>query len=552
MVPLPPRLPPHRGRPAATFAGLAVVAVLALPGVPRAVTAQDAGGIGDVDFQVSCEPAVQEDFDRAVALLHHMMYQEARSTFQAIADEDPSCGMAFWGAATTMFQPLWPARPSEQDRERAWQALQRAREVGVGTDRERALLRATEAFFQDPSEDVWWPRIRRWADAMEEARMAHPGDADVAALYGLSLLAAGQVADDQRALNARAAEVLAEVHERKPLHPGAIHYTIHANDISGRAGESPGIVGSYDGIAPSVPHALHMPSHIYVRLGAWPDVIEWNRKSADAALDFPAGDRLSLHYAHALDYLLYAHLQRGDDGRAGALLEELQARDDRFQEDFATAFHLAVMPARYAVERRAWDRAAVLAPRAPDYLAWDRYRWPEALSWVARGLGAVHTGDLPAAREAEARLEELRQQAAADDEQAFATYIEIDRLILSGWLAQVQGESQVAEARIREAAELEGTVEKHPITPGALLPPYEALGDLLMEQERPMEALEAYEASLEIWPNRYRSLLGAARAARDAGEAQRSQDHYRTLLDVTRGSDSDRPGVREARQALGD
>lgn len=551
MFPLPPRFrAPHGGHPA-TFAGLAVAAILALSGVPETAAAQDTSEIGDVDFQVSCDPAVLEDFDRALALLHHMMYQQARNTFQAIADEDPSCGMAFWGVATTMFQPLWPARPSAEDRERAWQALQRAREGGVGSDRERALLQATEAFFQDPSEDEWWPRIRRWADAMEEAREAHPDDPDVAALYGLSVLAAGQVADDQRARNARAAEVLAEVHDRNPLHPGAIHYTIHANDITGRASESPEIVGSYDDIAPSVPHALHMPSHIYVRLGEWPDVIEWNRKSADAALDFPAGERLSLHYAHALDYLLYANLQRGDDQRAEAVLEELQAQDDRFQEDFASAFHLAVMPARYAVERRAWDEAAVLAPRAPDYLAWDRYRWPEALTWVARGLGAVHTGDLLAAREAEARLDTLRQQAAAADEEAFATYIEIDRLILSGWLSQVQGEPQVAEARIREAAELEGTVEKHPITPGALLPPYEALGDLLMEQERPAEALEAYEASLEVWPNRYRSLLGAARAARDAGEGQRSQDHYRTLLDVTGGSDSDRPGVREARQAMG-
>ena len=505
------------------------------------------GDIGVVNFNVSCAPAVREDFDRAVGMLHHMMYGEARQAFERIARQDPQCAMAHWGIAMTLFQPLWPARPSEKDRQRGWDAVQHAKRLGIATPRERALVAAAEAFFREPQKDEWWPRIHRWADSMKDAYQQHPQDTETAAFYALSELAVGQAATDQAAHNARAAEVLAAVYAKEPRHPGGSHYTIHANDIAGRAGESPAIVRGYNEIAPDVPHALHMPSHIYVRLGEWPEVIEWNRRSAEAALNFPAGDRMSLHHAHALAYQLYAHLQRGEDHKARAVLDQLRAQEQPYQEDFASAFHLAAMPARYAVERRAWEEAAALEPRTPRYLAWDRYWWPEALTWFVRGLGAAHTGDLPRAREAERRMAELRQQADAAGEKTFATYIESDRLILSGRIAQAEGERGTALARMREAAELEGTVEKNPITPGALLPAHEAMGDLLLEQHRPEEALEAYKQSLAVWPNRYRSLLGAARAAAAANQRREAEGHYKQLLAITEGADTDRPGVREAR-----
>ncbi len=513
--------------------------------------AADASELGSVDFDVSCDPAVRDDFDRAVALLHHMMYEESRGAFDEIARRDPECAMARWGIATTLFQPLWPARPDAEARRRGWEAVREARALGSGSEREDALLAATGAFFRDPAADEWWPRIERWAEAMEEAYREWPDDDDVAAFYALSVLAAGQTAEDQLAHNARAAEILGEVHERNPRHPGAIHYTIHADDAGGRASENLSVVESYGEIAPSVPHALHMPTHIYVRLGDWREVIEWNRRSADAALERTAGDRVSLHHVHALDYLLYAHLQRGEDERAAEVLrDQLGGVDRRYQEDFISAFHLAVIPARYALERRAWDEAARITPREPGYLQWDRYLWPEALSWFARGLGAVHSGDLAGAREAEARMDELRRRARDAGEGRFATYIDVDRLILSGWIAHAEGESRVAVERIREATELEGTVEKHPVTPGALLPPYEALGDLLMELDRPAEALSAYQASLEIWPGRYHSVLGAARAARASGDDDLARERYAALLEVVGDADSPRPGVREAEAAV--
>lgn len=521
-----------------------LVAALAVA-VPVEAQHGSTSNLGSVDFGVTCEPAVRDSFDRAVALLHHMMYQEARSAFEKIAEREPGCAMAHWGIAATLFQPLWPARPDLEERRRGWKAIQRAQELGPGTERERALVAATAAFFEDPEADEWWPRIERWSDALETAYRQRPDDTEIGAFYGLSILAAGQTSDDQLAHNARAAEVLTDIHERARRHPGAIHYTIHADDASGRAEEHLEVVEAYSGIAPDVPHSLHMPSHIYVRLGDWQEVIEWNERSAEAALERSTDERVSLHHVHALDYLLYAHLQRGDDASAAAVLRDRLVDDRPYQEDFVSAYHLAVMPARYAVERRAWAEAAAIEPGEPDYLGWSEYEWPLALSWFARGLGAVHSGDLATAREAEARMQELRRQARDRGEETFATRIEIDRLILAGWIAHAGGEAGAVE-RMREAGALEETVEKDPVSPGSLVPPREALGDLLMELDRPDDALVAYESSLDVWPHRYRSLLGAARAAREAGRDGPARDHYSRLLDLVEGTGSDRPGVAEA------
>jgi tetratricopeptide (TPR) repeat protein len=540
---------PRRGIAAAASTALLILAAFAAEPLPAQEAEHAHPRLGEVDFQVSCAPVVRADFDRAVALLHHMTYEQARARFEEIARRDPDCAMAHWGIAMTLFQPLWPARPGPDVRRRGWEAARRAAELGPPTERERALVAAVEAFYRDPDADAWWPRIRRWHEAMREAHRARPDDPETGAFYALSEVAVGAQADDPLAHNETAAGILARIHARAPEHPGAIHYTIHANDVAGREGESLDVVRRYEAIAPGVPHALHMPTHIFVRLGEWPEVIEWNRRSADAALRHPAGDRISLHYSHALDYLLYSHLQRGEDARAEAVLNEVRSRSPH-QEDFASAFHLAMMPARYAVERRAWTEAAGLRPRTPDYLAWDRYAWAEASSWFARGLGAAHTGEPGGAREAEARMRVLRDGARSAGEEGFATYIEIDRLILAGVLAHAEGDAETAVERMREAAALEATIQKHPITPGALLPPYEALGDLLAELGRPEEARRAYERSLEVWPRRYNSLLGAARAATAAGDARGAAAHYRELLAVTDGARTDRAGVGEARAFL--
>lgn len=553
---------PGAGRRPAPAPALAVLALLlfllmvlpALPlAAPRAAAQEPAEGareeLGAVRFPVSCSPDVQEEFEGAVALLHHMMYREARGAFEAISARDRGCAMARWGIAMTLFQPLWPERPGRDALERGREEVRRAKELSPRTERERALIAATEAFYRDPARADWWTRIRRWAQAMERAYREHPDDIEIAAFYALSRLAAGQVAEDRMAWHEEAARVLRRIHEREPTHPGAIHYTIHANDVDARAGESLDIVGSYDRIAPSVPHALHMPTHIYVRLGEWPEVIRWNRRSADAALRRSEGDAATLHYVHAMDYLVYAHLQRAEDSAARAALEEARGRGPH-QESFVTAYHLAAMPARLAVERRAWEEAASVEPRTPGYLAWDRYPWPEGLSWLARGLGAAETGDLEEARRAEARLGELRDRARAEGEETFARYIEVDRLVLTARIARAKGDAGTAVESARSAAELEETLEKNPVSPGALLPAHEALGDLLLDLGKPAAAIEAYRAGLETWPGRYNSLLGAARAARASGDEAAAREHYSALLEVVGDPESPRAGIREAREFL--
>jgi tetratricopeptide (TPR) repeat protein len=501
--------------------------------------------IGDVAFGADCAVEVRDRVDRALGLMHHMMYEQARARFAEIAEEDPTCAMAHWGVATTLFQPLWPSRPDQEALQRGWALTEQARAV-VSSEREARLIDATAAFFLEPESAEYWTRIERWADGMRDAYEAFPDDLDTAALYALSRIALAPIAEDRSVHFDEAGTVLRRVFEASPRHPGGIHYAIHATDVDGRADRALDQVAVYGDIAPQVPHALHMPTHIYVRLGAWPDVIEWNRRSADAALDFPVGERVSLHHIHALDYMLYAALQQGDDDFARAVLDEALGREP-YQEDFGAAFHLAIMPARFAVERRAWDEAATLDLDAQPYLAWDRYLWPQATQWFARGLGAVHTGSLDEARAAEARMAELRDRARDAGERGFATFIEIDRLVLAALIAQAHGDADVAVALLEEATVLEGTVEKHPITPGALLPPYEALGDVLLDMGRYSEALAAYEASDTRWPGRYNTLLGAVRSAAEVDEVAALRIAER-LLD--QAGASARPTIDEVRAVM--
>ncbi|MDQ2070313.1 MULTISPECIES: tetratricopeptide repeat protein [Natronospira] len=473
---------------------------------------KDGESVGVVDFRPDCAADSAETFNRGLALKHHMMYQQARETFRDLVEKDPDCAMAHWGVAATWFQPLWPERPDADALATGREAIERARKAGPGGEREHALIDAVGAFFAD--EDMGYgDRIDAWASGMAEAYSNHPEDHDIAALYALSRLVLGMRADTEtrHELHDEAEAILAGVWEEENQHPGAIHYAIHATDVDGRAENALAMVEAYSDIAPSVPHALHMPSHIYVRLGEWDQVIEWNRRSADAARDHEVDDAISFHYIHALDYLVYGYLQKGEVDRAQAVQKEAEAVE-RHQPGFAAAFHAAAIPARIAVERRDWEKAGALEPRQPDYLPWDGSFWPEGLSWYARGLGAIHAGNGEAAQEAEARLATLRDRAKEAGEENFAIFIEVDRKILAGWSEHEQGNADSAIRLMEAAAELEGTVDKNPITPGALYPPYEALGDLLLALDRPDEALAAYQAGDDIWPGRKNTLAGMQQA----------------------------------------
>ncbi|CAN5290251.1 hypothetical protein BH23BAC3_BH23BAC3_34820 [soil metagenome] len=503
-------------------------------------TAPEGASVGMVDFKVSCNESVQEEFNYALGLMHNMMYVSSREAFEKIIETDPECAMGYWGVATTLFQPLWPSRPGIEDLQRGLNTINEAKER-VQSKREEHLINSTAEFFRVPATAVYRTRIDRWAGAMETAYRANPEDLDIAALYSLSRLSLALFTDDRDPLYDEAEKILRNIYEQASTHPGAIHYTIHATDVNGRAGNALDIVKSYGEIAPDVPHPLHMPTHIYIRLGNWAEVINWNLRSAAAALNYPAGDATSFHYLHAIDYLVYAYLQLGDDEKAEAAYREALTKD-RYQGTFASAFHLAAVPARLAVEQRDWELAVSLEPRTPEYLPWDSAQMAEGLTWFARGLGALHLGDIEAAQKAEQRLNELRDSSTEQGEQSMANSIEIDQLVLAGWIAHALGADEQAIDLMRSAADLDKSQEKHPVTPGSLQPPYEALGDLMLILNQPAKALEAYQASDEIWPGRLNTLMGASLAARIIGNDRVARTHFARLLNRANSAGSDPTG----------
>jgi hypothetical protein len=326
-----------------------------------------------------------------------------------------------------------------------------------------------------------------------------------------------------------------------------MHYLVHANDVPGRERESLEITRKYEAVAPRNPHALHMPTHIYTRLGDWNGVIRGNLRAAEAALEYPAGDHGEFiwdEFPHAIEYLVYAYLQKGSDVDGAAQLKRLRGTA-RLEPTFKTTFHLASTQARYALERRAWNEAALLVPREPATLDWDRFTWPEAIAQFARGLGLAHLGKIEKARAAGERLEELEAATRKAREDLFARNIRVLRLELNAWLAHVEGQSESSVALMREAAELEASTPKHAVTPGPTLPAHELFGDLLMEQNQPAEALAAYKRSMGTYPRRFNGLLGAARAARALGDDSLARTFYQELLEVAEGG-TRQPTLKEA------
>ncbi len=489
------------------------------------VTAQHAGhSSGAVNFKVSCTPAAQAEFNRAVTLLHHMTYPQARAAFEQVSTIDPKCAMAHWGVAMTLFQPLWPTRPGPAARALGWREVEQAKAVSSATNREQLFIAATEAFYLDPESNDYWLRIRRWEQAMEKVYVAFPEDTEAAAFYALSHLAVTPADKITRANADRAAAILLQIYRKNPNHPGAMHYLVHANDVPGRERELLAITRKYDRIAPNNPHALHMPTHIYVRLGDWDGVIRGNLRAARAALQYPAGEKKEFvwdEFCHAMEYLIYGYLQKGEVQAAAAQLHRLQSTK-RLEPSFKTAFHLMSSQARFTLERHAWQEATQIKLREPAELDWDRYPWAEAVGRFARGLGAAHLGQLDEAKIEGERLNQLEIATTKAGENLFARNIRVLWLELDSWIAQVEAQNAGGDAALkaksvslmREAAALEASTPKHPVTPGPTLPAEELLGDLLMEQKDFPGALAAYKRSLTLYPKRLNSLKGAARAAK--------------------------------------
>jgi len=519
---------------------------------PRVVEAQGTtygDELGTVRFPGSCSDATRRQASRGLALLHHMTYEGARAAFTAATEADPDCAMGYWGRAMSYIHPLWSDPPSESDFEKG-RALVNEALAKEKTGREEAYISAVEAYYAPGWSRDEKANLAGFEEGWQRAHERFPEDPEAATFYALAHMATADPADKSYTKQKQAAKIAQEVLKRVPDHPGAHHYTIHAYDYPPLAEKALPVARSYGEIAPAVPHALHMPSHIFTRLGLWQESIAMNSRSAEAALKHPAGDKVSLHYPHALDYLAYAYLQRADDRKAEEILETIRNLEGPFQPHPASVYAFAAIPARAALERQHWSEAARLEPRQPENFPWDRYPAMEAMTHFARALGAARSGDAQDAREALGRLVSLREQAAASSAY-WANQVEIQLMTARAWLGYAEGKQQQALERMRRAAEKESDTEKHPITPGEVLPARELLADMLLDMGRHQEAHEQYLKALERSPNRFNSLYGAGRAAELAGDDTRAAEYFGKLVN-TAAAGAQRKTLKHAGSVLSD
>ena len=503
------------------------------------------GYVGKVDFENSCNPKVKEKINRGVALLHHMMYGASERTFRAITVADPDCAMAHWGIAMTLFHPLW-APPSEAELAKGWNALQRAEVLNPATPREREFVAAVAAFYKEWKTVTHKARISRWEVAQEKLFKAYPNDVDAGAFYALAHLATAPKGDKSYSHQKTAGELLEKLHAKAPEHPGLFHYIIHAYDNPALAPRAVKVARGYLKLAPNIPHALHMPSHIFVRLGFWSDVIEWNRRSADVAKQLSVGKPVSLHAIHAMDYMMYAYLQQAQDLDAQAVLAEINGTE-HFQDSFASAYGIAAAQARYRLERQEWADAARLPIRIHQSFPWEKFSWFEAMTYFARGIGAARSGMTTEAASALHKLDAAYDRAVQAKESYWAIQVDVQRKSVVAWMNFAEGKKTQGVQMMREAADLEDSVDKHPVTPGPVLPARELFGDMLREFKKYDEALEAYKTSLKTSPNRWNSLYGAGHAAEESGDITLAKEYYTNLVNLKADNGATRPELKKAK-----
>jgi hypothetical protein len=504
--------------------------------------------LGDVHFPISCNSDAQQRFGRAVAILHSFWYEEAVKAFTDVADADPTCAMAWWGVAMIHWYPLWyPPTPTAL--KAGATAVAKAEAVGAKTERERGYIAAIAAFYRDSDTLDHRSRAIAYEHAMASLHEQFPDDREAAIFYALALNATALPTDKTLANQKKAAAILEPIFAEQPNHPGVAHYLIHSDDAASTADAGLKAALCYAKIAPSVPHALHMPSHIFTRLGYWQESIDSNLRSAEAGQAYAKtefGEGIAWDQSlHAMDYLAYAYLQLGQDGKARAVVDEILGFRKATPDTLVVAYAMATIPARYAVERRNWAEAAKLE-LPPAIVAWDKFSWTPAMITFARALGEARTGDLAAARGEIDKLAATRDALLEAKNKYWSDQVEAQRRAAAAVLAQVEGRHDEAVRELRAAADLEDSMDKHPVTPGSVVPLRELLGDLLLESGQPEAALAEYKRSLAGAPNRYRTLYGAAKAADAAGNPDDAKRYFQQFAQLARSADATRPELAEA------
>jgi hypothetical protein len=492
--------------------------------------------LGTVAFANSCAPAAQQSFQRGVALLHSFWFIESEKAFRDALDHDPGCAIATWGIAAVLIGNTFSVGPTPPEAQRAQEAIAHGRAIGAKTARERDYIEAVAAYYDHFAERQNGARIKSLSDAFEALAQRYPDD-ETQIFDALYLTASQSLADKTYARALKAASILEAQFAKHADHPGVAHYLIHTYDFPPLAQKGLPAALCYADIAPDAYHALHMPSHIFTRVGKWKESIATNQRSIVSAM----AEHVTSSVLHAMDYMVYAELQLGRDADANALVTDASALST---QELASIYARAAIPARFAVERDQWAVAAAL----PDP-AETKFPYTEAMTLFARAVGAARSGKPAAAEKDVVQLAAIAEALKAAKNNYWATEVEVQRLGAAAWAAYAQGKRDEALGLMRSAAEMEEASEKAAVSPGRILPARELLGDMLRESGRPVDALAAYEASLVNDPKRFRSLYGAGIAAVAAGNADKAKDYFGRVVEMA-DTASTRPELAKAREYL--
>ena len=514
---------------------------LTLASAAQADGAEGQGRLGKVAFPNTCSAAVQEAFLRGVAMLHSFWDNAGLATFQGVLEKDPDCAIATWGIASLhMANPLAGQGASPKGAEAAMAAIEQGRRIGAKTQRERDYLEAVAEYYRDFANRPERARQESRAKAYEALAQRYPDDDEAQIFSALYIAGTQSQADQTYAAYRRASDILEKQFAKHPDHPGVAHYLIHSYDAPPIAKQGETAARRYATIAPAAPHALHMPSHIFTRIGAWEDSIATNRRSAEVAVK--SGPVFEAY--HANDYAVYALLQLARDDEAKRDMEAALRVPGLTDIPFIGHYAAAAMPARYAVERGAWREAANLQVRP------TKYPFVDAITHYARALGAARSGDVATA-EKEAETLAAQHKALLDAKNTYwANELEVQRLASAAWIALAKKSNDEALRLMRAAADLEDRNEKHIVTPGRILPAREMLGDMLLQTGQPALAFKEYETSQVREPNRFRGLYGAALAAEQSGDRERAATYYRHIAEMTKSGASSRPEMSRVKAAI--
>jgi len=488
---------------------------------------------GIAHFEITGDTSVQDDFDLAVELLHSFEYEESEKAFAKIIDEQPKCAMAYWGVAMSNFHPLW-SPPTEAELQKGARAIAIARSINTKTKREAAYIDAIGLYYSDWDKTDHHTRCVQFENAMEELHNDYPDDMEASIFYALALDAAAEPTDKTYARQKKAGDILTALYAKYPDHPGIIHYIIHTYDYPVLAQQGLAAARRYAGVAPSSAHALHMPSHIFTRLGLWDECIQSNLQSVAAAQCYAGSAGIHGHWdeeLHGLDYVVYAYLQKNEDRLAWQQVQYVNNIDTVSPLNFKVAYCFAAAPSRYVLENKNWTDAAAL-PLHPNF-AWNKFPWQEAIVHFARLLGFAHTNNMTAAKAELDKLNVLHDTLQRQKDRYSANQVAVQIKAGEAWIDFLSGDKNKGLQLMQLAAAMEDSTEKHPVTPGEVLPARELLADMYLDANENENALQAYEAVLQRSPRRYNSVNGAAIASKKMADKQKAEYYMKQLSAIT-------------------